>query len=114
MGETFLSAVTQIEELVSKKRQIIERAASLLAEAILDRIRTGNLTRNTEKDIKNAIKSFSNDEQVEILSKAIVIVGMNMSKTNSNNDDDDDDYYRSNSGKKVKSRSDIFGRRYDD
>ena len=111
MAETFMSAVTQIDDLVSKKKQIIDRAASLLAEAILDRIRTGNLTRNTEKDIKNAIKSFTAEEQAEILSKAIIYVGMNNSKRSSNYDEDDD--YRSN-GKKVKSRSDLFGRRFDD
>ena len=113
MGETFMSAITQIDDLVSKKKQIIERAASLLAEAILDRIRTGNLTRNTEKDIKNAIKNFSSEEQTEILSRAIIFVGMNMNKRNSNNYDDDDNYY-SPSGKKVKNRSDLFGRRFDD
>ena len=114
MGETFMSAITQIEDLVSKKRQIIERAASLLSEAILDRIRTGNLTRNTERDIKNAIKNFSPEEQVEILSKAIVFVGMNSAKTNNISRDDDDYDMRPRSGKKVKDRSDIFGRRYDD
>ena len=110
MGENFLSAITQIEDLVSKKRQIVERAASLLAEAILDRMRSGNLTRNTEKDIKNAIKNFSSDEQVEILSKAMVLVGMNNLTNTSRNDDDDYGNYRHNSGKKVKNRSDIFGR----
>lgn len=113
MGETFMSAITQIDDLVSKKKQIIERAASLLAEAILDRIRTGNLTRNTEKDIRNAIKSFSAEEQAEILSRAIIFVGMNMNKHSSNNYDDDNGY-RNNSGKKVKNRSDLFGRRFDD
>ena len=112
MGETFMSAITQIDDLVSKKKQIIERAASLLAEAILDRIRTGNLTRNTEKDIKNAIKSFSAEEQAEILARAIVMVGMNTSKNKSIYDDDTD--YRPNSGKKVKNRSDLFNRRFDD
>lgn len=109
MGETFMSAVTQIEDLVSKKKQIIERAASLLSEAILDRIRTGNLTRNTQKDIMNAIRSFNEDEQIEILSRAIIYVGMNMGKNNTNSDDDD--YFdRPNSGKKISSRSDIFRR----
>lgn len=114
MGETFMSAITQIDDLISKKRQIIERAAALLAEAIMDRIKTENLTRNTEKDIKNAIKNFNNEEQVEILSKALVLVGMNSNKSNSGNYDDDDFNMRPNSGKKVKARSDIFNRRFDD
>ncbi len=111
MPENFMSAITKIEDLVSKKRQIIERAASLLAEAVLDRIKTGNLTRNTEKDIKNAIKNFSQDEQTEILTKAIIIIGMN---NGSHNNNDDDDYGFHHTGKKVKNRSDLFGRRFDD
>ena len=112
MGENFMSAITKIDDLVSKKKQIIERAASLLAEAFLDRMRSGNVTKNSEKDITNAIKNFSNDEQVEILSKAIIYIGMNTSGSKSNYNDDNYDYNR-RSGKKVKSRSDLFGR-YDD
>jgi hypothetical protein len=113
MGENFMSAATQIEDLISKKKQIIERAAGLLAEAVLDRIKSGNLTRNSEKDIKNAIRNFSSEEQTEILSKAIILIGMNNNSKNKSGYDDDDDY-RPNPGKKVKSRSDIFGRRFDD
>lgn len=113
MGETFMSAITQIEELINKKKQIIERAASLISEAIIDRIKSGNMNRATEKDIKNAIRNFSDEEQIEILSRAIVFIGMNTNKT-SNHSDDDDNNYRSNSGKKSKSRSDLFGRRIDD
>lgn len=114
MGETFMSAITQIDDLVSKKKQIIDRAASLLAEAILDRVRSGNLTRNTEKDIKNAIKNFSAEEQAEILSKAIIYVGMNSNGKRNSNYDDDYEGYRPTPGKKVKNRSDLFGRRFDD
>ena len=109
MSETFMSASTQIDDLVAKKKQILERTASLLAEAILDRIRTGNLTRNTEKDIKMAIRNFTAEEQADILSKALVLVGMNNTR-NTSNYDDDDDYGRHTPGKKVRSRSDIFGR----
>jgi hypothetical protein len=109
MGETFLTATTQIDELITKKRQINERAASLLSEAVLDRIKSGNLTRNSEKDIKNAIKNFSVDEQVEILAKAIILIGMNNTTKHSIIDDDDD--YKYNHSKKIATRSDIFGRR---
>jgi hypothetical protein len=112
MGETFMSANTQIDELVSKKKQIIERAASLLAEAILDRIKTGNLTRNTEKDVMNSIRNFSDEEQIQILSKAIILVGMNNTSKGSRKNNDDD--YQFNTDKKIKSRSDIFSRRFDD
>ena len=111
MGENFMSAITQIDDLVSKKRQIIDRAASLLAEAILDRMHTGNLTKNTEKDIRNAIRSFSPEEQSDILSRALIYIGMNGTKNRNSNNNDGDDY---RSDRKVKSRSDLFGRRFDD
>ena len=113
MGENFMSAITQIEDLASKKNQIIDRVASLLSEAILDRIQSGTLNKNTQKDVMNAIRSFSAEEQAQILSRAIIYVGMNTNKNKSNYDDDE---YggRSNPGKKIKSRSDIFGRRFDD
>ena len=110
MGETFMSAVTKIDDLVTKRKQIIEKTASLLAEAILDRIKCGNLTRNSEKDIKNAIKAFTIEEQNEILVKTIIYVGMNNTK---NHNSDDDDEFQFN-GKKVNSRSDLFRRRFDD
>ena len=108
MGENFMSARTQIEDLIRKKGQINERVASLIAEAILDRIQSGTLSRNTEKDITNTIKDFSADEQVEILTKALVLVGMN-NKTSRNTENN---RYGS-SPKKIKNRSDIFGH-YDD
>lgn len=114
MGETFMSAITKIEDLITKKKQINDRAAALLSEAILDRIRSGNLTRNSEKDIKNALRDFSAEEKEEILTKAIIYVGMNTTSNKSTMSSDDDDDFSRGSGKKVKSRSDLFGRRYDD
>lgn len=116
MGETFMTANTQIEELISKKKQIIERTASLLTEAVIDRIKNGNLTRNTEKDVKNSIRDFNEEEQIEILSRAMVMVGMNINKGSGRSfEDDDNSYFTSGTPKKVKSRSDIFGgRRFDD
>ena len=116
MGETFMSAITKIEELITKKKQINDRAASLLSEAILDRIRSGNLTRNSEKDIKNSLREFSLEEREEILTKALIYVGMNTTsnKSTSQYNDDDDDDFTGRSGKKVKNRADLFGRRYDD
>ena len=105
MSENFMSAITQIEDLIRKKGQILEKTASLIAEAILDRIQSGTLSRNTEKDIKNAIQNFNKDEQVEILSKALVFVGMN-NKTSR----DSDDRRSEPNKKKIRERSDIFGR----
>lgn len=107
MGETFMSAITKIEDLITKKKQINDRAASLLSEAVLDRMKSGNLTRNSEKDIKNALKDFSPEEKEEILVRTLVYIGMNASvnKSNSSSDYDDDDY---RSGRKVRSRSDLF------
>ena len=107
MGENFMSANTQISDLLRKKNQIIDKVASLLSEAILDRIQNNTVGKTTETDIKNSIRGFSSEEQVEILTKAMVLVSMN--KT-SKTDNDDNEYDRR---KKIKNRSDIFGR-YDD
>lgn len=107
MAENFMSAITQIEDLVTKKNQIIDKVAGLLSEAIIDRIKSGTLNKSTQRDVMNAIKGFSTEEQVQILSRAIIYVGMNTNK-NKTNYDNDEFNSRPNSGKKVKSLSDIF------
>ena len=114
MGENFMSTITQIEDYASKKNQIIDKVASLLAEAIIGRIQSGTMNSNTQRDIMNAIKSFNAEEQSQILSKAIIYVGMNMNTTSKSNYKDDDFDARYNSGKKNKSRSDRMFRGFDD
>ena len=59
MGENFMTAGTQIESLVEKKKEIYDKAANLLAEAIMERTNTSTVNMNTKKDILNIIKGFS-------------------------------------------------------
>ena len=109
MAMNALTAETLISDLDRKRGQIDEKEASILAEFILDRIQNNTLSRNTEKDIKNLIQNSNINIQVEILIKALVLVGMNnkTSRAIENN------RQGSSNPKKIKNRSDIFGR-YDD
>ena len=72
-----MTAGTQIESLVEKKKEIYDKAANLLAEAIIERTNTSTVNMNTKKDILNIIKGFNTDEQVEVLSTALIIIAMN-------------------------------------
>lgn len=84
-----MTAGTQIESLVEKKKEIYDKAANLLASAIMERSSTDRVAMNTKRDITNVIKGFTPEEQVEILTTALVILGMNgrfnMAPSNKNN-----------------------------
>jgi len=109
MGENYVSAKPQIDDLLGRKTdQIKERVAALVVEVILDRIQNNTIGKNTEKEIENLIELASVEAKVEILTKALVLVGMN----NKTSKVSDDRRYESNK-KKIRSRSDIFGG-YDD
>lgn len=101
----FMSAMTEIGELVQKKLQIVRKTASLLSEAIVDRARSGKLSGNTKIDIKNTLNEFSDEEKVDILTEAIILVAQQNSTKKYN---DDDGGYVSPS-KKGGKRSSIFG-----
>ena len=86
MSETFVTANTKIEDLLSKRDQILEKTAGLVAEVILGRQQENNLQRSNEKDIQKMISKFSAEEQVIILYKALVLVGMNNNSSSSSYD----------------------------
>lgn len=83
MSETFVSANTKIEDLLTKRDQILEKTAGLVAEVILGRQQDNSLQRSNEKDVEKMISRFSTEEQVIILSKALVLVGMNNNSSSS-------------------------------
>lgn len=102
----FMEAKTAIDGLVQKKNEIIDKAANLLASAIIDRAKTKGMTShndrtNTIKDIGNAISAFSSEDRELIIKKAITIIAangkFNGSKSNKSDDSSDDDF------------SDLFG-----
>ena len=78
MGENFMTAGTQIESLVEKKKEIYDKAANLLAEAMMERTNTSTVNMNTKKDILNIIKGFTPDEQVEVRSTALISSAVNL------------------------------------
>ena len=108
MGETVMSATTQMYDLIRKEDQINERRAALISEVILGRIQNKTLNESTETDILNMIKEIPDEFKITVLTRALVLVGMNNVKTSRNFDED-----RFEPRKKVKNRSDIFGR-YDE
>lgn len=77
MSENFMTAGTQIEALVEKKDQLIEKAASLLFEAVKDRMRQNQVKKSMSNDILNILKGFSEEEKNIILSKTIMYLASN-------------------------------------
>lgn len=78
----FTTAASEIQNLTSKRNQIIKKAGGIIAEAIKDRTASGRLDGRTKNDIMNMIKEFSDEEKAEILVEALVIIGGLSSTTN--------------------------------
>ena len=72
-----MTAMTQIQDLLEKEKQITDKAASLLYQAIQDRMNNGTVNANIEKDIINAVSGFPAEKQTVILTKALVYLAMN-------------------------------------
>lgn len=79
----FTTARSEIENLVSKKEQIIVKAAGIVAEAVKDRMKSGKLDTRTTSDIKRLLEGFSKEDIAEIMLQAMVIfAGMNAGSSN--------------------------------
>lgn len=79
----FTTARSEIENLVSKKEQIIVKAAGIVAEAVKDRMKSGKLDTRTTSDIKRLLEGFSKEDVAEIMLQAMVIfAGMNAGSSN--------------------------------
>lgn len=79
----FTTARSEIENLVSKKEQIIVKAAGIVAEAVKDRMKSGKLDTRTSSDIKRLLEGFSKEDVAEIMLQAMVIfAGMNAGSSN--------------------------------
>lgn len=70
----FTTAASEIQNLISKREQIIKKTGGILAEAIKDRANAGRLDGRSKIEILNMIKEFSDEEKVAILTEAIVSV----------------------------------------
>ena len=78
----FTTAASEIQNLTSKRNQIIKKAGGIIAEAIKDRSASGRLDNRTKGEVLNMIKEFSDEEKAEILVEALVIIGGLSSTTN--------------------------------
>ena len=65
----FTTARSEIENLVSKKEQIIVKAAGIVAEAVKDRMKSGKLDTRTSDEI--------------MLQAMVIFAGMNAGSSNS-------------------------------
>jgi hypothetical protein len=79
MGENFMSAKMRIDELAGKIGQIAEKTASLLYDAINNRISSsGSVSpKAMENDIRNMLTEMPKDIREDILIKTIVLMSMN-------------------------------------
>lgn len=83
---TFMELTTQVAGLVEKKKEIIAKTANMLSQAVLERANM-NKTKSLENDIKKSLEGFSDEEKIDILTKAIV----NVSKQNKYKDKNDEE-----------------------
>lgn len=81
----FTTASQEIQDLVTKRNQIIKKAAGIIADAVNTRANSGRLDNRTKQDIANMLKDFSNDEKVAILTEALVSVAGFSGTNNSGN-----------------------------
>ena len=82
MGDNFMTAISKIEDLVTKQTEILKRAGSYIADAIHTRIFSTGIEKNgyaTERDIRNAIKDFPDADKVGILVHALVQLSIKFS-----------------------------------
>ena len=94
----FMNLMSEMEDIATKTKELLARAGSKLADAIISRIESGVEKGGTatERDIRNAIKDFTSEEREEILIKALVAVAIKQSSSSP---------YNKSSAKKTKSGS---------
>lgn len=101
----FMQAKTEIDGLNMKMDDLINKSASVVADALIDRAKKGNINKqSTEKDIENLISSFSPEYQTAIIIKALTLLAMNGKFGPSSHKNNDDDF----SSMLNRSRGDIF------
>ena len=90
MGDkNFMEAGTEIDALVSKKEQCLEKISNVLAEACITRAKNGKIN-SLENDIKNVISQLPDEDKIVVLEKLAVILSSQISggKSSINNDRD--------------------------
>lgn len=81
----FTTASQEIQDLVTKRNQIIRKTAGIIADAVKTRANSGRLDNRTKQDIANMLKGFSDEESVAILTEALVSIAGFSGTNNSGN-----------------------------
>lgn len=81
--ETKVTAMTKIDELLSKRGQIHERTASIISDVMVTRAKESTLIKQqTITELSDLIAQFSKEEQVEILKHVIAEIVPNLEPIN--------------------------------
>lgn len=78
MGNKFLSARNEIDELLQEKKEILEKASNVVARVSIDMNEKGIVDNIITDNIKKLINGFTVDEQNEILVLAMKKVIINL------------------------------------
>lgn len=79
MGNKFLSARNEIDELLQEKKEIVEKASNVVSRICIDMNEKGIVdTEIIVSNIKKLINGFTADEQNEILLLAIKKIIINL------------------------------------
>ena len=70
----FMTAGTEIDGCIEKKNQCLTKIANVLAEACVERGKSGKVTNNMPADIYKLIQSLPSEDQVQILCLALTSV----------------------------------------
>lgn len=81
----FTTASQEIQDLITKRNQVIKKAAGIIADAVKTRANSGRLDNRTKQDIANMLKGFSDEESVAILTEALVSIAGFSGTNNSGN-----------------------------
>ena len=65
--KNFMTAGTEIEGLIDKKAQILEKISNELADACVTRAKSAEINKNMIKDINNLINNLPVEDQRDIL-----------------------------------------------
>lgn len=93
----FMTAGTEIDAMISKKEQCLQKIANSLAEACIERGKDGKVSSNMPGDIYKLIQDLPSDDQIKVLCAALSSVSGSLNggnrKPNRTNKDTHADYF---------------------
>ena len=98
--KNFMTAGTEIEGLLDKKAQVLDKVANIISEACVGRSKTGKIG-SLDNDINNLIKNLPYEDQIVVLRKIVINLTCQVKGGKPSNNDSQDKSFRNN-------RSSIF------